>query len=138
MLNIGVFYTFASVESTSKTLLLKKIMVLYIANGGEWEDSFEPFCWWSFHYNMWVKMNLFYEKAAESFGDESIVASVSIKSPLQVLPQQFTLKDLEEAFKKYGFKSNVRNYLSKLRERGKIIDIGKDRYAQSVSQTVSQ
>ncbi|MCQ2253964.1 MAG: hypothetical protein MJZ29_00530 [Bacteroidaceae bacterium] len=50
-----------------------------IANGGQWEDSFEPFCWWSFHYAMWVKMNLFYQQASEAFGQEELTLTISIK-----------------------------------------------------------
>ena len=105
MLNIGVFYTFASVESTSKTLLLKKILILYIANGGQWEESFEPFCWWSFHYAMWVKMNLFYQQASEAFGQEEFFSEVCIKSPLELVGDKFTRQELYEAFKKCGKKS---------------------------------
>lgn len=104
-------------------------MVLYIANGGEWEDSFEPFCWWSFHYNMWVKMNLFYEKASEAFADESIVASVSIVSPLDLVGENFTRQELYEAIKQCGKKSPGHSLLNYYESSGSIKRVeGRDKF----------
>lgn len=121
----------------TKLNCLKKILVLYIANGGQWEESFETFCWWSFYYAMWVKMNLFYQQAAEAFGEEEIFSEVSIKSPLEMLGETFTKEELTVVMKKYGFKTDPSNYISKLKGRGRIKENHARCYSK-ISQSVSQ
>ena len=36
-----------------------KACVLYVANGEKWEKSIEDFVRWSFHYDMWCKLEFF-------------------------------------------------------------------------------
>ena len=113
------------------TFFIKKILVLYIANGGKWEEEFEPFCWWCFYYAMWCKMNLFYERAAEAFADESIVASVSICSPLDLVGEEFTREELYAAIKKCGKKSPGHNLLRYYEHQGSIKRTeGKDKFVK--------
>ena len=73
---------------------------------------------------MWVKMNLFYQQAAEAFGQEEFFSEVCIKSPLDLVSNEFTKEELGEAMKKNGFKSNISSYLSVLKGRGKIKKVG--------------
>lgn len=116
----------------TKMNALKKIIVLYIANGGKWEEEFESFCWWSFHYAMWCKMNLFMEKATEAFGDESIVSSVSINSPLDFLPNEFTKEEFDKVCKKMRYKSKPSDILNKLCKRAKkVIKLSDVKYAKA-------
>lgn len=116
----------------TKMNALKKIIVLYIANGGKWEEEFEPFCWWCFHYSMWVKMNLFYEKASEAFADESIVANVSIASPLDLVGEEFTRQELYDAIKQSGRKSPGHSLLKYYENSGSIIRTeGRDKFKKS-------
>ncbi len=112
----------------TKLNCLKKIIVLFIANGGRWEESFEEFCWWSFYYSMWVKMNLFYEKASEAFGEESIVANVWTSSPLELVGDKFTRKEIYDAFRKCGKKSPGHNLLTSYLKHGSIIRTGIDEF----------
>lgn len=121
----------------TKLNCLKKILVLYIANGGQWEESFETFCWWSFYYAMWVKMNLFYQQASEAFGEEEIFSEVSIKSPLEMLGETFTKEELTVVMKNFGFKTDPSNYISKLKGRGRIKENHARCYSK-ISQSVSQ
>lgn len=115
----------------TKLNCLKKILILYIANGGQWEESFEPFCWWSFHYAMWVKMNLFYQQAAEAFGQEEFFSEVSIKSPLELVDEEFTRKEIYEAFKKCGKKSPGHNLLNQYEHNGTIIRLDKNHFKKA-------
>lgn len=110
----------------TKLNCLKKILILYIANGGQWEDSFEPFCWWSFHYAMWVKMNLFYQQAAEAFGQEEFFSEVCIKSPLEMVNETFTRQEFYKAMERCGYKKDPADTLSQYKRRGKIIKLSKD------------
>lgn len=104
---------------------MKKILVLYIANGGEWEEEFENFFWWSFHYSMWCKMNLFYAKARDAFGEESIFSEVCTSSPLDMVSETFTREEMKEALKNGGWKMDVSNYISQQKRRGNIDIISK-------------
>lgn len=112
----------------TKLNALKKIIVLYIANGGKWEESFEPFCWWSFYYAMWVKMNLFYEKASEAFGEENIVANVWTRSPLELVSEEFTRKQIYEAFRQCGRTSPGASLLNYYEKHGVVKRVGKDEF----------
>lgn len=121
------------------TFFMKKILVLYIANGGQWEESFEDFFFWSFDYSMWCKMNLFYAKARDAFGEESIFSEVSTTSPLEMVGDLFTREDIKNAIIKGGFKSNAANYISTLKRRGNIVQLEKDIFRKkSVSQSVKK
>ena len=109
---------------------MKKILLLYIANGGQWEDCFEDFFFWSLDYSLWVKMNLYYEKARDGFEQEEIFARVSVKSPLDLVGNTFTKEELEKAMKANGFKSNVSSYISTLKgkSRNKIVETATHQY----------
>lgn len=120
----------------TKLNALKKILVLYIANGCKWEEEFEPFFWWTFHYGMWVKMNLFYEKAREAFGEESLLASVSIKSPLELVGDTFTRAEFYKACKEGGFPREPRKYLHEYKKYGRITEDSKDVFTKSVRPSV--
>ena len=112
----------------TKLNALKKILVLYIANGGEWEESFESFCWWSFFYGMWVKMNLFYQQASEAFGEEEFFSEVSVGSPLDYVNEIFTKDELEKSMRLNGFKTKTTDYICTTSKRGKIIKLGDKKY----------
>ncbi|MCQ2255638.1 MAG: hypothetical protein MJZ29_09080, partial [Bacteroidaceae bacterium] len=85
-----------------------------------------------FHYAMWVKMNLFYQQAAEAFGQEEFFSEVSIKSPLEILGEKFTREEFHKAAKTCGFKSDPNNLISQYKRRGKLKDLEKDRYVNLV------
>lgn len=107
----------------TKLVALKKIMILYLANGGKWEEAFEDFFFWSFDYGMWVKMNIFYKQAREAFGDESVICDVSIDSPLDLVGDEFTREEFSKAVTAGGFKTSPRNYIYKLKKSGCIEEV---------------
>ena len=120
--------TWVSYAWRTKFIAMKKILLLYIANGGQWEDCFEDFFFWSLDYSLWVKMNLYYEKARDGFKQEEVFANVSVNSPLELVGINFTKEEMEKAIKEHGFKSNTANYLSKLAKRGRIVKIADGKY----------
>lgn len=115
--------TWISYAWRTKFVAMKKIMILYLANGGKWEEEFEDFFFWCFNYGMWVKMNLFYKQASEAFGDESVISSVSIDSPLELVGDEFTREELNKAVQDGGFKTEPRKFLYKLRKTGCIVEL---------------
>jgi len=114
----------------TKLNALKKILILYIANGSVWEEEFEDFLWWTFHYGMWVKMNLFYEKAREAFGEENLLASVSIGSPLELVGDEFTREQFYAACQSGGFTS-PRQLIYKYTNQNKIKKNEKGMYCKT-------
>jgi hypothetical protein len=32
---------------------------IYVANGMKWEANIKPFCRWSLHYDLWLKLHYF-------------------------------------------------------------------------------
>lgn len=117
----------------TKLNAIKKIIVLYIANGGKWEEEFEPFCWWCFYYSMWVKMSLFYEKASVEFLEEGVISDFEISSPLEILDDKFTREEFYNALKKVGHKSNPANALSRFKSRGQIRKVSKNVFEKTHS-----
>ncbi len=120
--------TWVSYAWRTKFIAMKKILLLYIANGGQWEDCFEDFFFWSLDYSLWVKMNLYYEKAREGFEQEEIFSNVSIKSPLDLVGQTFSKDEIQRIMKKHGFKTEISIYLHNLKARGRIERISKTDY----------
>lgn len=107
---------------------MKKIMILYLANGGKWEEEFEDFFFWCFDYGMWVKMNLFYKQAREAFGDESVISEVSIDSPLNLVGDEFTRQEFYDAVKAGGFTTAPRIFIHKMKNNGCIEEVETNKY----------
>lgn len=115
----------------TKVISLKKILVLYIANGCQWEDTFRDFFFWSFHYSMWCKMQLFYEKASEAFESENFIAKRQLHSPLDYLPEVFSRKQFYEAVQRGGFRNPPANILTLLIHRKTIQRIDKNTFCRN-------
>ena len=117
--------TWISYAWRTKFVAMKKIMILYLANGGKWEEEFEDFFFWCFNYGMWVKMNIFYKQAREALGNESIICDVSIESPLYLVGDEFTREELNMAVKDGGFKTETRQFIYKMKRSGCIAEVEK-------------
>ena len=81
-----------------------KACVLYVANGCKWEKSIESFIRWSLQHDLWCKMNFFGYMLE---GDEDY--SDNHRGPrnmLTMVPDTFTLKDLETARLMCGMKED--------------------------------
>lgn len=102
----------------AKVSAIKKALTLYIANGQKWEAEIADFAWWSFHYSMWCKMNLFYETASEAFKDETIEPVKNVASVLDWLPMMFTRSDFYVAMKRNGFKTRPSTLLNRFVKNG--------------------
>ncbi|MCF0199671.1 MAG: hypothetical protein HUK02_10180, partial [Bacteroidaceae bacterium] len=100
--------------------VMKKIIVLYLANGLTWEQEFEPFAHWAFRYLMWCKLNLFKERADELFREERMSRYVRHNSPLRLMPAQFTYDQFAAACLRLGCKKTPLGLLDVYLNRGKI------------------
>ena len=71
-----------------------KACVLYVANGEKWDKTIEDFVRWSYHYDMWCKMEFF----GDAIEDAMRLPANGEKTPgrqnlLELLPDDFTLQD---------------------------------------------
>ena len=71
-----------------------KACVLYVANGEKWDKTIEDFVRWSYHYDMWCKMEFF----GDAIEDAMRLPVNGEKTPgrhnlLELLPDEFTLQD---------------------------------------------
>ena len=71
-----------------------KACVLYVANGEKWDKSIEDFIRWSFHYDMWCKMEFFGDAIWEAMNADTDAAPRRGRhNLLELLPDDFTLQD---------------------------------------------
>ena len=71
-----------------------KACVLYVANGEKWEKSIEDFVRWSFHYDMWCKLEFFGEAIKEAMDEDKRPLygrhRPGRRNLLELLPDEFT------------------------------------------------
>ncbi len=87
---------------------------------------------------MWVKMNLFYQQASEQFGQEEFFSEVSIKSPLDMLGENFTRQEFYDVLKKTGLKTEPSNLLALYVRRHKVKMRTKNDFSKTNKQTHTQ
>ena len=110
----------------------RKACLLYAANGMKWEKAIEPFCRWSLHYDLWLKLHFFGDMIREA-GDKM---QTSKRGPRNLLEQiqtdedgVFTYLDAVNVRQKNGKdEAGTRNMLSQWKSRGYIEDLGDGKY----------
>ncbi|MCF0199531.1 MAG: hypothetical protein HUK02_09445, partial [Bacteroidaceae bacterium] len=112
----------------TKVSVIKKVIVLYLANGLTWEREFESFADWAFRYLMWCKLNLFKEQADQLFKEERIKKFVAHNSPLHQMPVRFTIEQFTEAVLRMGCMREPHRLLSVYMSRGKIEKVSETTY----------
>ena len=70
-----------------------KACVLYVANGEKWDKSIEEFVRWSFHYDMWCKMEFFGAAIEEAMNMPVPDNTRGRRNLLELLPDEFTYED---------------------------------------------
>ena len=83
-----------------------KACVLYVANGEKWEKSIEDFVRWSFHYDMWCKLEFFGEAIKEAMDEDKRPLygrhRPGRRNLLELLPDEFTHADAVRARRTAG------------------------------------
>lgn len=97
-----------------------KACVLYVANGCKWEPEIDEFIRWSLHYDLWCKMEFFWDLIDdEENGRNARIGSRGPKNLLQELPNSFTWADAERLREQHGLKiSGTREMLKSWMKRG--------------------
>jgi len=80
-----------------------KACVLYVANGKQWEDTFDDFIRWSLNYDLWCKMQLFGADIKKANGsDDARIGTRGPRNLLELLPDEFTLEDAKRVRQQQG------------------------------------
>lgn len=70
-----------------------KAMTLFVANGQQWDPSFEAFVRWSEQYDMWCKMHFFGAQMQEAMDREEPVVVKGPQNMLELLADRFSYED---------------------------------------------
>ena len=76
------------------TIAYMKAMVLYIADGCQWDESFDEFCEWSLDYDLACKCHFFGQQIAIEQAKEEVGERPGRTNLLEYLPHTFTKADL--------------------------------------------
>lgn len=110
-----------------------KACVLYVANGRQWDETFEPFIRWSFQSDMWCKMYYFADLVE---GRDIFVGNSRPGAPNMIaqLPDVFTIRDVEILRAKYkidGGAKRARAQVYNWLDRGYTKRLGDGRYEKT-------
>ena len=84
--------TYENLSFRANVIAWLKACVLYVANGFEWDDTFEPFIRWSLQYDLYCKMQ-FFADAIDSGTATDRIGKRGPQNLLTMLPEEFTLED---------------------------------------------
>ena len=107
-----------------------KACVLYVAGGGQWDQTLEEFVRWSMQYDMWCKMEFFGSaiEAAMTLPATDL-QKCGRRNLLMLLPDEFTRADAERVRLSEGMDTKgAMHMLSQWKHRGYISKISNDNY----------
>ena len=79
-----------------------KAMVLYVAQGGQWDKTLEDFIRWSEQYDLWCKMKFFGEAIEDAETATSTQRRPGPRNLLALLPEEFTTEELQHVRRRQG------------------------------------
>ena len=115
--------------------VFRKAICIYVANGMKWEATIKPFCRWSLHYDLWLKLHFFGEYIRNA--DDQI--KTSKRGPANLLEQiapnigdSFDTNTLVCARLKNGMKEEgTSNMLSQWKKRHLIEQLADGRFRRT-------
>lgn len=108
--------------------VFRKAICIYVANGMKWEKSIEPFCRWSLHYDLWLKMHFFGDLIRQADQDTP-VSKHGPRNMLELLPDEFTSGELSDVRYLQGKdREGTANQIYQWVHRGLILHLTDDRY----------
>ena len=118
---------YENISFRANVIAYLKACVLYVANGEKWDKSIEDFVRWSFHYDMWCKME-FFGAAIEDAMNESAASSALKKGPrnlLELLPDEFVFQDAVRVRQSVGMNAEgTKSMIKQWLHRGYITGYG--------------
>ncbi len=110
----------------------KRGMMLYLLGGQKWTREMEDFVRWSFHYDMWCKMWIFGERMRRAMEKDQAIVVPGRRNLMELLPDTFTLDDLNIVRRAQGISGNGNSQLRKWVSRGYCtLDTASQKYMKS-------
>ena len=114
--------TFENLSFRANVIAFLKAMVLYVAQGEQWDKTIEEFIRWSEQYDLWCKMQFFGEAIDEANGS-SQRHKRGPKNLLDLLPERFTAEEAIAVRRQNGLDAeHTASMLANWKSRGYIGD----------------
>ena len=116
--------------------VFRKACLLYAANGMKWEKTIEPFCRWSLHYDLWLKMKFWGDQIRAADADVQ-TSKRGPQSLLIYLPEEFTVEDAKRVRQQHGFSCDemkCSKMISQWKSRGYILQLTVDSFKKAPRQ----
>ena len=121
--------TYENLSFRANVIAWLKACVLYVANGCQWDERFEPFVRWSLQYDLWCKMHFF---GAAIDNANNILENGSQRGPqnlLTLLPEVFSRDDADRVRKQEGLGTKgSAKMISQWKTRGYILQLTVDSF----------
>ena len=121
--------TYENLSFRANVIAWLKACVLYVANGCQWDERFEPFIRWSLNYDLWCKMHFF---GAAIDNANNIAENGQHRGPqnlLTLLPEVFSRDDADRIRKQEGLGSKgTAKMISQWKSRGYILQLTVDSF----------
>ena len=121
--------TYENLSFRANVIAWLKACVLYVANGCQWDERFEPFIRWSLQYDLWCKMHFF---GAAIDNANNVAENGSRRGPqnlLTLLPEVFSRDDADRVRKQEGLGSKgTAKMISQWKTRGYILQLTVDSF----------
>ena len=123
---------FENLSFRSNVIAYLKACILYVANGMKWEKSIEDFVRWSERYDLYCKLKLFGQMIYDADRDQDSLPKTAPHGPknlLELLPDEFSLKDYSKLRREQGFDDNRKRTMDAVYQwvsRGYVVKLLKD------------
>lgn len=128
---------FENLSFRANVIAYLKACVLYVANGMKWEKSIADFVRWSERYDLYCKLKLFGQMIYDADREQDCVPKTAPRGPknmLEMLPEQFSLKDYANLRREQGFDDNRKRTMDAVYQwvsRGYVVKLLKDETADT-------
>lgn len=128
---------FENLSFRANVIAYLKACVLYVANGMKWEKSIADFVRWSERYDLYCKLKLFGQMIYDADREQDSVPKTAPRGPknmLEMLPEQFSLKDYANLRREQGFDDNRKRTMDAVYQwvsRGYVVKLLKDETADT-------
>ena len=123
---------FENLSFRANVIAYLKACVLYVANGMKWEKSIEDFVRWSERYDLYCKLKLFGQMIYDADRELDCLPKTAPRGPknlLEMLPEEFSLKDYANLRREQGFDDNRKRTMDAVYQwvsRGYVVKLLKD------------
>ena len=111
----------------------RRAMVLYLANGEQWEKPIEDFIEWSVKYDLWCKMRFFGNQMQEAIDadNRAVCHSSGVSNLLLFVHDTFDKAEIQNVCMVHGTKTKLAILLCNWKKRGFIVKNDDDTFSKT-------